>query len=101
LVGPRELWPPDDVVATVRQIAEASGSEITLTDDIDEGVAGVDVVHTDVWVSMGESKEVWDERVSLLRPYQVNATLMKRTGNPKAKFMHCLPAFHAPNTTVG
>ena len=82
-------------------IAARTGATITITDDVAEAVAGVDFVHTDVWVSMGESKDVWDERVSLLKPYQVNAALLQRTGNPKAKFMHCLPAFHDPNTVVG
>jgi ornithine carbamoyltransferase len=101
LVGPRELWPPDDVVHTARRLAESSGARVTLTDDVDTGVDGVDFVYTDVWVSMGEPREVWTTRVDLLRPYQVNADLMKRTGNPSTKFLHCLPAFHAPNTTVG
>ena len=74
---------------------------ITITEDVHAAVAGVDFVHTDVWVSMGEAKDVWDERVKLLAPYQVNAALLAATGNPKAKFMHCLPAFHDPNTVVG
>ena len=82
-------------------IASRTGATITITDDVAEAVAGVDFVHTDVWVSMGESKDVWDERVGLLKPYQVNAALLERTGNPKVKFMHCLPAFHDPNTVVG
>jgi ornithine carbamoyltransferase len=101
LVGPKELAPPDDVVKIANGIAERAGARVMITDDVDAGVAGVDFVHTDVWVSMGEPKEVWQERVSLLGPYQVNADLMARTGNPKAKFMHCLPAFHDPNTVVG
>jgi ornithine carbamoyltransferase len=97
LVGPHELWPPDDVVATANELADRSGAQVMVTDD----VAGVDFVYTDVWVSMGEPRDVWEQRVTLLRPYQVNADLMKRTGNPAAKFLHCLPAFHAPNTSVG
>jgi len=101
LVGPRELWPPDDVVATANELADRSGAHVMVTDDVATGVAGVDFVYTDVWVSMGEPREVWEQRVTLLRPYQVNADLMKRTGNPAAKFLHCLPAFHAPNTSVG
>jgi ornithine carbamoyltransferase len=101
LVGPRELWPPDDVVATANELADRSGARVTVSDDIATGVAGVDFVYTDVWVSMGEPREVWEQRVTLLRPYQVNADLMERTGNPTAKFLHCLPAFHAPNTSVG
>ena len=72
-----------------------------VTDDIDKGVKGVDFVHTDVWVSMGEAKEVWAERIKLLTPYQVNMELMKKTGNPTVKFMHCLPAFHNTDTKVG
>ena len=101
LAGPATLAPPDDVVKVARDIASRTGATITISDDVAQAVAGVDFVHTDVWVSMGESKDVWDERVGLLKPYQVNAALLQRTGNPKAKFMHCLPAFHDPNTVVG
>jgi ornithine carbamoyltransferase len=101
LVGPPELAPPDDVVAAAEEIAGRTGARITITDDVAAGVEGVGFVHTDVWVSMGEAKEVWQERVTLLRDYQVNTELMAKTGNRKAKFMHCLPAFHDPNTTVG
>ena len=101
LVGPSDLWPPDDVVKTAHGLAETSGGRVTLTDDVGAGVADVDVVYTDVWVSMGEPPEVWDQRVQQLRPYQVNADLMRRTGNPNVKFMHCLPAFHARDTVVG
>lgn len=101
LVGPRDLWPPDEVVGIARRLAETSGANVVVTDDVGSGVADVDFVYTDVWVSMGEPKEVWHERVDLLRPYQVNAELMKRTGNPSVKFLHCLPAFHDRNTTVG
>jgi ornithine carbamoyltransferase len=101
LGGPAELHPPKDVVDLAHQIAQKTGALITITDNAAEAVSGVDFIHTDVWVSMGEPKDVWTERVQLLRPYQVNAALMAATGNPKAKFMHCLPAFHDPNTTVG
>jgi ornithine carbamoyltransferase len=101
MVGPASLAPPDDVITTAREIADRTGATITITDDAAEGVSGVDFVHTDVWVSMGESKDVWDERISLLRPYQVNRDLLEKSGNPKVKFMHCLPAFHDPNTLVG
>jgi ornithine carbamoyltransferase len=101
LGGPASLAPPDDVVKIARDIASRTGARITITDDVADAVLGVDFVHTDVWVSMGEAKSVWDERVQLLRPYQVNAALMEQTGNPRVKFMHCLPAFHDPNTTVG
>jgi ornithine carbamoyltransferase len=101
LAGPASLAPPDDVVKIAGDIAARTGATITITDDVGEAVGGVDFVHTDVWVSMGEAKDVWDERVRLLEPFQVNATLLGRTGNPKVKFMHCLPAFHDPNTVVG
>jgi ornithine carbamoyltransferase len=101
LVAPRELWPHDDLVAESRAIATDSGARITLTDDPGEGVAGVDFLYTDVWVSMGEASSAWDERVKLLRPYQVNAALVEATGNPAVKFMHCLPAIHDRHTKVG
>ena len=81
--------------------AKESGARITVTEDIDKAVSGVDFVHTDVWVSMGEPLEAWGERIKLLLPYQVTPELMKRTGNPKVKFMHCLPAFHNSETKVG
>ena len=101
MVAPRELWNTDEVIAAATAIAETTGARITHTEDVGEGVAGVDFVYTDVWVSMGEPKEKWAERIELLHPYQVNADLMKRTGNPDVRFMHCLPAFHDRQTTVG
>ena len=101
LAGPEELHPPKDVVDLATDIAGRTGARITLTEDPAQAVAGVDFIHTDVWVSMGEPKDVWTERVKLLAPYQVNAALMSSSGNRKVKFMHCLPAFHDPNTTVG
>jgi ornithine carbamoyltransferase len=101
LVGPQSLWPADDLVATCRAIAEETGARITITDDPAVGVKDVDYLYTDVWVSMGEDKSVWDERVKLLLPYQVNAELVATTGNPQVKFMHCLPAFHDRHTKVG
>jgi ornithine carbamoyltransferase len=101
LAGPAELHPPQDVVDLAYQISQRTGARITITNDPAEGVAGVDFIHTDVWVSMGEPKDVWTERVELLRPYQVNAALMRSSGNPRVKFMHCLPAFHDTNTVVG
>jgi ornithine carbamoyltransferase len=101
LAGPEELQPPKDVVDTAHQIADKTGAKITITADPGEAVSGVDFIHTDVWVSMGEAKDVWTERVRVLKPYQVNTALMERSGNPAVKFMHCLPAFHDPNTTVG
>jgi ornithine carbamoyltransferase len=101
LTGPDELLPPKDIVDTAADIAGRTGARITITDDPAEAVAGADFIHTDVWVSMGESKDVWDERVQLLTPYQVNAALLRQAGNPAVKFMHCLPAFHDMNTVVG
>jgi ornithine carbamoyltransferase len=101
LAGPAALAPPDDVVAVARDIAGRTGARITVVEDVGAAVAGVDFVHTDVWVSMGEAKDVWEERVAMLAPYQVNAALLEKSGNPRVKFMHCLPAFHDPNTVVG
>lgn len=101
LVGPPDYAPPDDVVATAREIAGRTGAQITITDDMVAGVQGADFVHTDVWVSMGEPREVWRSRVETLRAYQVNADLMAATGTSDAKFMHCLPAFHDVNSEVG
>ncbi len=101
LAGPKELQPPNEVVEIAERIAIRTGARLSVTDDVARAVAGVDFVHTDVWVSMGESKDVWKERVGLLEPYQVNATLIEKTGNAGVKFMHCLPAFHDANTIVG
>ncbi len=101
IVGPTDLAPPEDVIAMAEGIATGTGAQVTITDDPIAGVAGADFVHTDVWVSMGEPKDVWQSRVEDLTPYQVNAQLMSATGNSDAKFMHCLPAFHDVNTTVG
>jgi ornithine carbamoyltransferase len=101
LAGPEELHPPKDVVDLVDGIAAKTGATITITDDPEKAVSGVDFIHTDVWVSMGEPKDVWAERVKVLTPYQVNSELLAASGNPRTKFMHCLPAFHDPNTTVG
>jgi ornithine carbamoyltransferase len=101
LVTPGELRPPDDVVQMAHELSVASGARITILDDVVAGVEGADFVHTDVWVSMGESKDVWAERARLLAPYQVNARLLAATKNPRVKFMHCLPAFHDAATTVG
>lgn len=100
IVTPAELRPPQDVIDQAETIAAGSGARVTVTDDVG-AVAGSDFVHTDVWVSMGEPKDVWAERAKLLEPYQVNAELLERTGNAKVKFMHCLPAFHDATTTVG
>jgi len=100
-VAPKQCWPEEDLVSTCRQIAKETGATIMLTDDVEEGVKGVDFLYTDVWVSMGEPIEVWDERVKLLRPYQINMDVVRKTGNPNVKFMHCLPAFHNRETTMG
>jgi len=101
ICSPRSLWPAEELVATCREIAAETGARLLVTEDVDAGVKGVDFLHTDVWVSMGEAKEVWDERIKLLTPYQINLDVVKRTGNPKVKFMHCLPAFHNRETKVG
>jgi ornithine carbamoyltransferase len=101
ICAPKALWPDADVQEIARAHADRSGASITLTDDLDEGLHGVEFVHTDVWVSMGEPKDVWASRVNDLMPYQVNAAALARTGNPDAKFMHCLPAFHDERTAVG
>jgi ornithine carbamoyltransferase len=101
ICAPRSLWPAEDLIATCREIAAETGARLLITEDVDEGVKGVDFLHTDVWVSMGEPAAVWDERIKLLLPYQVNAATVERTGNPHVKFMHCLPAFHNRETKVG
>ncbi|WP_315707849.1 ornithine carbamoyltransferase [Brenneria uluponensis] len=101
LVAPKTYWPEDTLVQQCRDIARQTGGRITLTEFVDEGVAGVDFLYTDVWVSMGEPKSAWAERVSLMKPYQINRAVMEATGNPQAKFMHCLPAFHNEHTQVG
>ena len=101
IVAPRELWPAADIQALARERAAASGARILLTEDPVVGVAGARFVHTDVWVSMGEPKDVWDSRVAMLRPYRVDRALMAATGRADAVFMHCLPAFHDASTAVG
>ena len=98
IAAPRSLWPADELVAGAREFAAASGGQVTITEDVEEAVRGCDVLLTDVWVSMGESDEVWAERIELLMPYQINAQTMALTGNPDVKFMHCLPAFHNADT---
>ncbi|WP_372736824.1 ornithine carbamoyltransferase [Nocardioides sp.] len=101
IVAPRSLWNHDDVLAHAREIAEITGARITHTEDVGEGAKGVDFLYTDVWVSMGEPAETWEERINLLKPYQVTMDVVKATGNPKVKFMHCLPGFHDRHTKVG
>ncbi|MGW2076017.1 ornithine carbamoyltransferase [Streptomyces sp. NPDC001939] len=101
IVAPREYWPADEILVQARKLAETSGARITLTEDIPEGVAGADFVVTDVWVSMGEPKEVWAERIAALAPYAVTMDVLRATGNADVKFLHCLPAFHDLGTKVG
>nr|WP_315414880.1 ornithine carbamoyltransferase [uncultured Pseudomonas sp.] len=99
--APKALWPNADFIKQCQAFAEESGARITITEDPKEAVKGVDFIHTDIWVSMGEPVEAWDERIEQLLPYQVNAKMMKASGNPRVKFMHCLPAFHNSETKVG
>ncbi|EOZ6411973.1 ornithine carbamoyltransferase [Cronobacter turicensis] len=101
LVAPKAFWPEEALVEQCRALAAETGARIILTQHVDEGVDGVDFLYTDVWVSMGEPKEAWAERVALMKPYQINQAVVKATGNPNVKFMHCLPAFHNEHTTVG
>ena len=101
VVAPKSLQPEPKLVELARAIAKDTGARITQTEDVDRGVKDVDFLETDVWVSMGESAEVWEERINLLKPYQVNAAVMERTGNPQVKFLHCLPAFHNRETKIG
>jgi ornithine carbamoyltransferase len=101
VVAPAPVQPQEDRVRAARETAARTGGRVTVTGDIEAGVRGADVIYTDVWVSMGEPDSVWDERVAMLRPYQVDAAMMRATGNPDAKFMHCLPAFHDLETEVG
>ncbi|MEU1921543.1 ornithine carbamoyltransferase [Streptomyces albogriseolus] len=101
IVAPKTYWPAQDVIDHARELAAASGARITLTEEIAEGVAGADFVATDVWVSMGEPKEVWGERIAALAPYAVTMDVLRATGNPDVGFLHCLPAFHDLGTAVG
>jgi ornithine carbamoyltransferase len=99
--APKACQPSDDLVKKCREIAAETGAKITLTEDVAEAVKGTDFLYTDVWVSMGEADSVWEERIKLLKPYQVNSGVIKLTGNPNVKFLHCLPAFHNRETKVG
>ena len=101
LCAPNHLWPEDELVDKCKSIAAQTGARLTITDDVAEGVKGADYLCTDVWVSMGEPASVWEDRIKLLKPYQVNAKAMELTGNLQVKFMHCLPAFHNTETKVG
>ena len=101
LCGPKSLWPEQALMDTCRKLAKASGARISLTEELAEGVEGCDYIYTDVWVSMGEPETVWAERIALLSPYSVTQDVMDLTGNPHAKFLHCLPAFHNRDTKTG
>ncbi|MBI5217458.1 MAG: ornithine carbamoyltransferase [Bacteroidia bacterium] len=100
-ISPKSCQPNAELVKTCKEIAKETGAKIMITDDIEKGLKGVDFIYTDVWVSMGEPDAVWIERIKLLKPYQVNAKALKLTGNPNVKFLHCLPAFHNRETTIG
>ncbi|MFF0190245.1 ornithine carbamoyltransferase [Streptomyces sp. NPDC005244] len=101
IVAPRAYWPADEIVAQARELAQKSGARITLTEHIADGVRGTDFVVTDVWVSMGEPKEVWAERIGALSPYAVTMDVLRLTGNPDVRFLHCLPAYHDLGTEIG
>jgi len=101
ICGPKSLWPAEEFVTIARDLEKRYGATLSITDDVNTAVKDVDFIHTDVWVSMGEPKEVWKERIDLLKPYQVNMGVLKASGNPHVKFMHCLPAFHDTETTLG
>lgn len=100
-IGPKSCQPSSELVKQCQAIAKKSGAKITLTDDVAKGVKGVDFIYTDVWVSMGEPEAIWAERIKLLKAYQVNSKVIKLTGNPNVKFLHCLPAFHNRETKIG
>ena len=99
--APKSCHPDGELVKQCREIAKETGAKITITEDVDEAVKGVDFLYTDVWVSMGEADEVWEERIKSMMPYQINKKIMKKTENPKVKFLHCLPSFHNRDTIVG
>jgi len=101
IAAPKAFQPSADLVSICTKIAESTGAKITITEDVNEAVKSADFLYTDVWVSMGEPDSVWDERIKLLKPYQVNMQVIKNTGNPDVKFLHCLPAFHNRETKVG
>ena len=101
IIAPKKLQPAKDLVKKCQEIAKETGAKLTVTDDVEKGVKGLDFIYTDIWVSMGEPDSVWKERINMLMPYQVNADLMKKTGNPKCKFMHCLPSYHNLETKAG
>jgi ornithine carbamoyltransferase len=100
-VAPKSVQPNAELVSKAKKTAEQTGAKITITGDLESGVKGCDFLYTDVWVSMGEPEDVWKERIALLKPYQINAGAIKKTGNPNVKFLHCLPAFHNRETVIG
>jgi ornithine carbamoyltransferase len=99
--APKKYWPSQDLIEQCKEIAKETGASIMVTEDVNTAVKGVDFIYTDVWVSMGEAPSLWEERIREMMPYQVNKALMEKTGNPKVKFLHCLPAFHNTDTEVG
>ena len=101
IAAPKEYQPSEELVSKCRAIAKETGAKITITDNVAEAVKGADYLYTDVWVSMGEPDSVWEERIRILKPFQVNMEAIKMTGNPSVKFLHCLPAFHNRDTKVG
>ncbi len=101
LCAPKQNWPEENLVKECKKIAKDWGGKITISNDVTTSVKGVDYLYTDVWLSLGENPAKWEERINLMRPYQVNLEVIKKTGNPKVKFLHCLPAFHNRETTVG
>ncbi len=101
LAGPESLWPDEQLVNHCRRMSEASGASILLTEEVEEGVTGADFLYTDVWLSMGEAEDKWEERIRLLRPYQINREVLELTANRHVRCLHCLPAFHNRETTVG
>jgi ornithine carbamoyltransferase len=101
LCAPKQNWPDEKLINTCKKMTKVTGAKITLTDNVDEAVKGVDYLYTDVWLSLGEDTSKWEERIKLMKPYQVNMDVIKKTGNPKVKFLHCLPAFHNRETSVG
>ena len=101
LCAPKENWPDETLVKKCKSIAKETKAKITITEKVKDGVKGVDFLYTDVWLSLGEPAEKWEERIKLMKPYQVNMDVIKLTGNPKVKFLHCLPAFHNRETKVG
>jgi len=101
IAAPGAYQPSEELVGKCRSIAKETGAKILITENVDEAVKGVDFLYTDVWVSMGEPDSVWEERIRLLKPFQVNMKVIEKTGNPSVKFLHCLPAFHNRETKVG